>query len=88
MSRKRNKKMSERDAYLFLTIAVLACAIVALIGTVASLHDLKRKYETIMEVACSTTATPSLCKEGMNLMLKMNVPEIKESFNQFYKYQR
>lgn len=64
--------------WLVFTIVVETTIIIALIGAVVEKTILNTKYETIIDAACSTTMSPSQCRDGVTVLKEMDASTIKK----------
>lgn len=64
--------------WLVFTIVVETMIIIALIGTVVEKTILNTKYETIIDAACSTTMSPTQCRDGVTVLKEMDASTIKK----------
>ena len=64
--------------WLVFAIVVETMIIIALIGTVVEKTILNTKYETIIDAACSTTMSPTQCRDGVTVLKEMDTSTIRK----------
>lgn len=64
--------------WLVFIIVVEAISIIALIGAVVEKTILNTKYETIIDAACSTTMSPTQCRDGVTILKEMDASTIRK----------